>query len=450
MTAAGQTRSMTPAPGARSEIRNAGILAIAGLVANVSSLLATVLIARPLGERDYGVVVNLVGMFLVLAIPGSALLVAVVRRVTAWESVGRGHLVDPWVRRVRRAGYVAFAGFVVLAVVSRWWLADLLNLPGPSGVSEVLVAGAGWAMLSVDRGLLQARLAYRSLAASVVSEAVARTVLTLGLVAVGVGVEAASVGLLGALVIGDLVARRALAERQRRPAAFAPASVEEEEIVVAAAPVAPVMPIVGRRQLAVDVLSALAALALLAMLQNLDAVIVGREAPANRGEYGAISVSCKALIFAALVLCGYLLPEAATRSYRGEHALRQLGVALGLLAVPAGGLCLVALVAPETLLRVVFGPKLVGASNAFFTLAIGMTALAVAVLLTHYLLGFGRRRVVIVLAVTVVVNAVLLSAANGDPLDTARADLACNVAVVVIAAVMVWRTHRPELRLRRT
>ena len=150
---------MTPAPGARSEIRNAGILAIAGLVANVSSLLATVLIARPLGERDYGVVVNLVGMFLVLAIPGSALLVAVVRRVTAWESVGRGHLVDPWVRRVRRAGYVAFAGFVVLAVVSRWWLADLLNLPGPSGVSEVLVAGAGWAMLSVDRGLLQARLA---------------------------------------------------------------------------------------------------------------------------------------------------------------------------------------------------------------------------------------------------------------------------------------------------
>ena len=440
---------MTVAPRASSEFRNAGILAVAGLVANVSSLLATVLIARPLGERDYGVVVTLVGMFLVLAIPGSALLVAVVRRVTAWESVGLGRLVDPWVRRVRRAGYLAFAGFAVLAVVSRWWLADLMNLPGPAGVTEVLVAGAGWAMLSVDRGLLQSRLAYRSLAGSVVSEALARTVLTLGLVALGLGVEAASIGLLGALVVGDVVARRALA-RPRPPAAVAPASAQEEKLVVAAAPVAPVMPIVGRRQLAVDVVSALAALALLAVLQNLDAVIVGREVPGNRGEYGAISVSCKALIFAALVLCGYLLPEAATRSYRGEHALRQLGVALGLIAIPATGLCLVALVAPETLLRLVFGPKLVGAADAFFTLAVGMTALAVAVLLTHYLLGFGRRRVVIVLAVTVVVNAVLLTAAHGDPVRTARADLACNLAVVVVAALMVWRTHRPAPRLRRS
>jgi O-antigen/teichoic acid export membrane protein len=340
-------------------------------------------------------------------------------------------------------GYLALAGFVVVAVASRWWVADVLHLPGPAGVAEVLVAGAGWAMLSVDRGLLQARLAYRSLAGSVVSEATARTVLTLGLVAVGVGVEAASLGLLGALVAGDLVARRALA-RTHDPVVVAPASLEEERIVSAAAPVAPVMPIVGRRQLAIDVLAALSALALLAALQNLDAVIVGREAPANRGEYGAISVACKALIFAALVLCGYLLPEAATRSHRGEHALRQLAVALGLLAVPAAGLCLIALVAPETLLRTVFGPKLDGAADAFFPLALGMTALAVAVLLTHYLLGFGRRRVVFVLAATVIVNVVLLTAANGDPVDTARADLACNVVAMAIAGVMVWRTHGPR------
>jgi O-antigen/teichoic acid export membrane protein len=434
---------MTGAPRAGSEIRNAGVVAVAGVVANVSSLLATVLIARPLGERDYGVVVNLVGMFLVLAIPGSALMVAVVRRVTAWQSIGRGERIDPWVHRVRRMGYLALAGFVVVAVASRWWVAHVLHLPGPAGVAEVLVAGAGWAMLSVDRGLLQARLAYRALAASVVAEATARTVLTLGLVGVGVGVEAAPLGLLAALVAGDVVARRALARRPSETAAAEPASLEEERIVVAAAPVAPVMPIVGRRQLAVDVLAALAALALLAALQNLDAVIVGREAPGNRGEYGAISVACKALIFAALVLCGYLLPEAATRSHRGEHALRQLAVAIGLLAVPSGGLCLLALVAPEALLRTVFGPNLVGAADAFFPLAVGMTALGVAVLLTHYLLGFGRRRIVFVLAVTVIVNVVLLSAADGDPVDTARADLACNAVVMVVAGAMVWRTHRP-------
>jgi O-antigen/teichoic acid export membrane protein len=425
-----------------SALRSAGVLAFAGLIANVASLLLTVLIARPLGERDYGIVVTLMGLFLVLAIPGSALLVAVVRRVTAWECAGQGELVEPWVHRVRRAGYLALAGFAVLAIASRWLVADLLNLPGPSGVAEILIAGAGWAMLAVDRGLLQARRQYSPLAGSVVMEAVARMVITAGLVAVGVGVEANSVGLLAALVGGDLIARRALA-RSRDAQTDADTPLDEEQLLVAAAPVAPVVSVVGRKQLAIDVVAAVAALALLAVLQNLDAVIVGREAPANRGPYGAISVSCKALIFGALVLSGYLVPEAATRSHRGEHALRPLFIASGLLAVPAAALCLIAFVAPETLLRVVFGSDLVAAAPAFFLLALGMSALGLAVLLTHYLLGCGRRKIVIVLAGAALANAVLVTGANGDPVATAWADLVCNTALVLAAAAMVWFAHRP-------
>ena len=440
------TGDVTIADRPSSEIRSAGVLAVAGAIAFAASLIATVFIARPLGERDYGVVVIQMGLFLVLALPGSALLVAVVRRVTAWEHAGHGDLVDPWAHRVRRAGYLALAGFAVVAVASRWLVADALNLPGPTGVAEMLVAGAGWAMLSVDRGLLQARQAYRPLAASIMLEGIGRTVVTVALIAVGVGVEVASIGLLSALIAADVAARRGLARLPPAADRGALASVDERQLV-AATPVAPVAPIAGRRQLAIDVSAAMAALALLALLQNLDAVIVGREAPANRGPYGAISVSCKALVFAALVLSGYLLPEAAARSHRGEHALRQLGVALGLFAVPAAALCLISLVAPETLLRLVFGSDLVAAAPAFFLLAVAMTALGIVVLLTHYLLGFGRRTIVIVLAVAAIVNALLLTAAGGDPVDSAWADLACSSVLVVVAGTMVWRVHRGVARV---
>ena len=70
--------------------------------------------------------------------------------------------------------------------------------------------------------------------------------------------------------------------------------------------------------------TAFGCLAFLALLQNLDVILLGREAPKHSGEYAAISVAAKALVFGAIALGGYLLPEATIRWHRGEHALRQL------------------------------------------------------------------------------------------------------------------------------
>lgn len=423
---------------------------MAGLVANGANVIVTVLVARPLGPKGYGVFGRLIGIFLVLAIPGSGLQVAVVRRVTAWRGARQGHRIAPWAHRVRRVGYVSLAVVAVIAVALRWFVADLLKLPAPTGVAEIIIAGTGWALLAIDRGLLQGRRAYGKLARSLCVEGGARTLLTLGLVAAGLGVEGAAIGLLGALVAADLDARWSLSRlrAERAQAVGATTVTSDEEMEVAAALTAPVIPMAGRRQLAVDVLSALGALALLATLQNLDVVIVGREAPDHVGPYTAIAVASKALVFAALVLSGYLLPEAAVRAHRGEHALRQLGAALALLALPAVGLLAVALAVPRTALRLVFGPKLVAAAPAFATLAVAMAALAGAALFTHYLLGVGRRTVVAVLGVTAVADAALLSAAGGRYVDTARANLVCQVALAVVTGAMVWRLHGRDARAR--
>ena len=46
-------------------------------------------------------------------------------------------------------------------------------------------------------------------------------------------------------------------------------------------------------------------------------------------------MASKALVFGALALGAYLLPEATIRWNEGGHAVRQLGVTLIFLAVPA-------------------------------------------------------------------------------------------------------------------
>ena len=67
-------------------IASAGPLAIAGVLANGSNILVTILLAHLLISSDYGYLNQLVGLFLIVSTPGSAVIVAVVRRATAWRS----------------------------------------------------------------------------------------------------------------------------------------------------------------------------------------------------------------------------------------------------------------------------------------------------------------------------------------------------------------------------
>jgi O-antigen/teichoic acid export membrane protein len=187
-----------------------------------------------------------------------------------------------------------------------------------------------------------------------------------------------------------------------------------------------------------DLVAALLALFFLACLQGLDVEIVGRDAPGSVGSYNAISVASKAVVFLAIVLSGYLLPEAVVRWRRGGHALRQLGVALALVAAPVVVLVILAAAAPDEMLRILFGPDKVGAAPAFATLALAMGCLAASTLFTYYLLGTGRRWVLVVLALATILTVVLVNAAHGHALSTARAELACQgVLALILGAVVV-------------
>lgn len=435
-------------------LRHVGLLAVAGGAANAANVVVTVIIARLLTTREYGGVAQLVGVFVVLSMPGSALLVGVVRRVTALEAAGRHAELEAWVSQTRRRTAIGLGCFAVVAVASRWAIASALGLPGPAGVAEVLIAGAGWTALSVERGLLQSRQAYALLARNLAVEGAARTAVTLVLVGAGAGIEGTALGLLGAMAACVVEARRSL-DRAPRPVASDPEAVEE----VARAPIpapesipapqgpAPQDPADRRStgavpRLGMDLVVAVAALGLLAVLQYTDVVIVGRLDPSEAGSYAAISVACKALVYAAIVLSGYLLPEAVWRWHHGRHALGPLGMAVGILAVPAGGLTVVAFAAPRLLLRLVFGAKLVSAAPAFGSLALAMTALAVSVLLTNYLLGIGRRAVVPVLFVATAAIAAVIAAGSGTPRAIARVELVGQVLLCAVLAAMVVAISR--------
>ncbi len=429
----------------RAGLLQAGPLAIAGVVANGASVVLTIALARLLSPHSYGVLNQLTGLYLILSMPGSAVVVAVVRRVTMWHEDGSGHLVRRWAGRVHRQATMLVLAWAIVVFVGRHDVAVVLNQQSGIGISAILAAAAFFVLLSLDRGLLQAHRSYKSLAVNLLVEAGVRVVAVVVLVAAGYGPSGAAVGVL----IGEVVATA----HARYAAVRVWSAGHGPRVWVMTGWVAAVRPdpvlegdSTERRTVTLDLVVASIALSMVAVLQNVDVLVVGRDNPTHSGAYAAVSVTSKAIVFGAVVLGGYLLPEAAIRWRQGGHALRQLAVVLVLLAIPSAFLLAVALVAPEVLLQLVFHHAYTAASDALAPLVLAMILLSVSVVLTMYLLAVGRRWVAGVLVGGAVALTVAVLAVHGAPRATALVDLAVQAGVLVVIVAGFTVVHRVRLR----
>ncbi|HVB91061.1 MAG TPA: hypothetical protein VND70_03075 [Acidimicrobiales bacterium] len=437
----------------RAGMLQAGPLAVAGVVANGASVVLTVALARLLSPHSYGVLNQLTGLFLILSMPGSAVVVAVVRRVTMWHEDGSGHLVRRWAGRVHRQGSLVVLVWAVVVFASRHGVAVLLGQRSGIGIAAILTAAAFFVLLSLDRGLLQARRAYRPLAVNLLVEGGVRTGAVLVLVAAGTGASGAAVGVLVGELVAAAHARYSAVGAWAVPSSAAGwrthpglrswgtgwlAALRSDHVLSGSA--------LRRHKVVWDLVVASVSLSMVAFLQNFDVLVVGRENPTQSGAYAAVSVTSKAIVFGAVVLGGYLLPEAAIRWRQGGHALRQLAVVLVLLAIPATLLMLIALGAPHVLLEVVFHHAYSEASTALVPLVAAMILLSISVVLTMYLLAVSRRWVSVVLVAGALALTVTTLRAHGAPRATALADLMVQAGVVGVIIIGFTVVHRVRLR----
>ena len=429
----------------RAGLLQAGPLAAAGVLANGAGVILTVALARLLTPHSYGVLNQLTGLYLILSMPGSAVVVAVVRRVTMWHEDGTGHLVRRWAGRVHRQCTLIVLVWAAIVFTSRHAVAVLLNQQSGVGIAAILTAAAFFVLLSLDRGLLQAHRAYRPLAANLLVEMSIRVVAVVVLVAAGYGPSGAAVGIL----IGEVAA----AAHARWASVRAWSGGRAPRLLDAGSWVAAVRPdrVLGsgqrsvRRTVVLDLVVASVSLSMVAVLQNIDVLVVGRDNPGHSGAYAAVSVTSKAIVFGAIVLGGYLLPEAAIRWRQGGHALRQLAVVLVLLAIPSVLLLAVAVVAPEQILQLVFHHAYTSAADALAPLVLAMILLSVSGVLTMYLLAVGQRWVAIALVGGAVVLTLAVLSVHGAPRATAFVDLAVQAGVLLVVMCGFAIVHRVRL-----
>jgi O-antigen/teichoic acid export membrane protein len=283
-----------------------------------------------------------------------------------------------------------------------------------------------WVILSVLRGVLQGFQQYKTVALSIVGEASSRIAFALILVGVGLDVTGAFLGSAFSLIAIALILLIPLRRQMEGVNPDAAHQLRLRELLAGAW-----VPVIG--------------LTLLLGLQELHVIIVKHQAATDdaAGSYAVAAVAGKAIMWIAIGLGLYLLPEASRRAKRGEDARPILLRTLGLIAAMAVPAVLIYSFAGEPLLRIVFGKDLTQESDALPFLGLAMSLLACSYLSVQYLLAMGRAHFLLVLGAAILVEVpVLLSL--GDDLTAIAIALFCIQAACAAAILtMAMRQKRP-------
>jgi len=408
----------------RSETLKAAGMAAATMANNALAVIFTVLFARLLGAEDYGSLAAVISTFVILAVPGSALQVAVAREI-ALGRLGTGERLAATLAVWRRRLLIGGVALTAAAVVLREPIANLISVPEEWAAAATAPTAALWLLLSVERGALQGVHAYKPVAWSIVLEAFGRLVFGLVLVGAGMGVTGAYLGTPLSLLATALglwwVARGRFG---RAKDGFAAQRLWD--LVGGAWP-------------------AVVALFLIAVLQNVDVIMVKRQIGGDEaGAYAAAAVAAKAVVWVAIGIGLYLLPEATRAARNGEDPRPVLVRALGVVAAVAVPMLLVYAIAPATVLRLAFGPDTVVAADALFVLGCAMTLLAVGYLAVQYMLALGRVSFLPALAAVALAEIALLGGLGIESLVTFAAivlglQAAAALSVLVIGLFLPGR-----------
>jgi O-antigen/teichoic acid export membrane protein len=404
----------------RSDTGRAAGLAAAVMAANFIALAYTIVFARMLHSSGYGSLAALVSAFLILSVPGSALQMTVAREVSQAVAAGERYPaagVWGWLTTLGGVAVVA----TIVSILCRDLIAHAVGVADlPWAASAAIPAGCLWLILSVQRGTLQGLQRYKLVGFSLVGEATMRLLAGLVLVAFGAGVTGAflgtalSIGLVaGALTVPLLRAAGPHGEHHERPL----------------------------RQLLGRAWAPVAALALIAILQNIDVIVVKHVADKDdAGAYAAASVIAKGVIWVAVGLGLYLLPEAARRTRMGVDARPVLVRTLVLVVVVAAPAVLLYIVAAEPLLTAVFGEAYASGAGALPVLAIAMSMLACAYLSVQYLLALERASFLWALAVAAVAEPLVLQEIGSHLTAVAVGLLAVQAVLAAIVLSLGFRS----------
>ncbi len=363
---------------------------------------------RMLPVADYSLYAALAGIFNMVAVPLSAVLLVVTRAVAL--EAGRKDAGGATAVRHQAVRELTIGGtaVVLVGIATSGFLATSLGSPSPWPVAAMWVAVGVNVSLALGLALLQGAHRFAHLTAANLASAGARLIACIALVALGLGVVGAMAGIALACAIGAVAVWWALG----------PASASER----------PLRPTHGLLLSRGALVLAVSNLAFIAMSQ-FDYVLVRVFLdPEQASQYAAGAVLAKSVLWLPVGIVIALFPMVASEAAASRpirHLLRQ---GLLMAAVTSGALAAVLALGAGFWIRLLYGPRFDAAAPYLAWLSLAYLPMAIVLVVDNHQLALHRARFILAYA-GVALAEVLALALPGATLDRL-------VAVIVAGSLL--------------
>jgi len=390
-------------------LKHSSILFAASIIAGFFNYFFQVYVGRMLGPSDYGIYSSLVALLYILSVPSSTIQTSVAKLVSEYypEHEKIKYLLTHVIRKLSLLALIAS----ILFMISSVYLADYLRIdPGMyffilsilffiSFLGPVLV------------GALQGMQMFVQMGINNVAGSFFKLLFGVALVYLGFGVN----GALLALVIGSFLALlQALI-----PLRFLKGSKEVK----------------GNISFFSTSVTLLFATIGLAFLPNVDLILVKHYlSDTEAGLYAAGALLGKIVLFSTAPIAMVMFPKASMMHKRNNNGIELLSKSLLYTASISFLIIAVFMIAPEFIVRMLFGSKFMGINDLIVYFAVALACLSLTSAIVFYDLATRKYRFLYILGIISIMEVVLISQFHDSSLIVVR----ILTALMAVLFIGVW------------
>lgn len=370
-------------------ITGSSVMLVGSLIASFGNYLYHLLMGRMLGPVDYGVLASLISVFYLLSIPVAALVLVIVKYVSAFRGKKQLATVNFFYKLVNRKMLIfGSIGFLIFLIFSSL-ISSFLHLE--SNVLLIIIGLASFIGIfsSVNLATLQGFLRFGWYTIVNIISVVVKLILAIFLVYLSYRVFGAILAMLAGAVVSYLLALfyvgKIIGTKKKRE------GVDGREVVSYALPV---------------FFSILA----FTSLYTTDIVLARHFlSPQEAGFYAALATLGKIIFFASNPIVLVMFPMVSEKHANGKKYINLLNLSFGLVFIVCLGISGVYFLFPKLMINILYGRQYLPASSYLWLFAIFLSLYSLSSLLVNFHLSIKKVKIVILPVVAAVAQVIFIS-----------------------------------------